>query len=384
MLPTVTVVAPAEAEAVVRTVLIVSATVTSSGPSAPVPKPWFPNVPGLGGVPPEAGAQSMTVPDQDRHPLTRPSRRQMIQGLVGLSLSAGGLTGCSRLGMSTGPALNGSPETTRIRVHDSLSLCQTPQYVVEELLRAEGFTDVQYVQLDTTSGADAVYSAFATGEIDVSMAFAGPFIMQVDQGAPVVLLGGVHVGCFEVFGNDSVRAILDLKGKIVGVTGIGSAPHLFLASVAAYIGLDPRVDINWLGHRLADSATILTDGTVDALISIPPVPQELRAKKIGQVILNSSLDKPWSQYFCCTLAANRDWAQQHPVAAKAALRAILKATDICANEPERVAQHMVDGGFTPNYDYALQTLKDIPYDRWREYELVTRCGSSPCGCTRSG
>ena len=66
------------------------------------------------------------------------------------------------------------------------------------------------------------------------------------------------------------------------------------------------------------------------------------------------------------LAANRDWAQQHPVAAKRALRAILKATDICANEPERVARHMVDGGFAPNYDYALQTLKDIPYNRWRE------------------
>jgi NitT/TauT family transport system substrate-binding protein len=239
------------------------------------------------------------------------------------------------------------------------------------LLRAEGFTDVQYVQLDPTSGADAIYSAFATGDIDVSMAFAGPFIMQVDQGAPVVLLGGVHVGCFEVFGNDSVRAIRDLKGKTVGVGAIGSAPHLFLASVAAYVGLDPRVDITWRAHSPDETAAqVLADGTVDAVVGVPPVPQELRAKKIGHAVLNSALDKPWSQYFCCLLAANRDWAQQHPVAAKRALRAILKATDICAADPERVALHMVDGGFTPNYDYALQTLKDIPYDRWREYDVA--------------
>ena len=27
----------------------------------------------------------------------------------------------------------------------------------------------------------------------------------------------------------------------------------------------------------------------------------------------------------------------------------------------------MDAGFTPSYDYALQTLKEIPYARWREY-----------------
>jgi len=29
---------------------------------------------------------------------------------------------------------------------------------------------------------------------------------------------------------------------------------------------------------------------------------------------------------------------------------------------------MVDGRFTPRYDYALQTLRELPYDRWREYD----------------
>jgi NitT/TauT family transport system substrate-binding protein len=302
------------------------------------------------------------------------SRRQILKGAAGVGLSVAGgslLAGCAnQTAPFFSPRAGDQLETTRIRMYQVAALCVAPQYLSSDLLRAEGFTDIQYVQFNPTSGADAVYSAFATGDIDVSMAFAGPFVLQVDQGAPVVLLGGVHVGCFEVFGNDSVRAIRDLKGKIVGAGNIGSAGHVFLSSVAAYVGLDPRVDINWLVHRAADSVKMLADGTVDALIGIPPVPQELRAKKIGHVVLNSSLDKPWSQYFCCTLAANRDWAQQHPVAAKRALRAILKATDICANQPERVARHMVDGGFTPNYDYALQTLKDIPYNHWREYDLV--------------
>ena len=68
------------------------------------------------------------------------------------------------------------------------------------------------------------------------------------------------------------------------------------------------------------------------------------------------------------LAGNREFVRRHPVATKRAMRAILKAADLCASEPARAARLLVDGGFTPRSDYALQTLKDVPYDRWREYD----------------
>ena len=100
----------------------------------------------------------------------------------------------------------------------------------------------------------------------------------------------------------------------------------------------------------------------------PPDPQELRARKVGHVVVNSAVDRPWSQYFCCMVVANREFVRKHPVATKRALRAILKGADICALEPERAARALVDGGFTPRYDYALQTMKDVPYDKWRAYD----------------
>ena len=68
------------------------------------------------------------------------------------------------------------------------------------------------------------------------------------------------------------------------------------------------------------------------------------------------------------LAAHRDYVLRHPVATKRVLRAVLKAIDICVTQPERVAQQIVDAGFTPRYDYALQTLKELPYDKWRDYD----------------
>jgi NitT/TauT family transport system substrate-binding protein len=296
-----------------------------------------------------------------RHTL-RWSRREFLAGLT-LAGTAG------ILGLGSGPvAAEPPPETTRIRLHKMGGICIAPQYVAEEFLRLEGFTEVQYVEVEVTELTTAIYRRLASGDIDISMAFAPPFIIQVDAGVPIVLLGGVHVGCFELFGTERVRAIRDLKGKTVAVPEQGGVHHLFVASMAQYVGLDPRTDIHWAVHSPSESVQLLAEGKVDALVGFPPVPQELRARNIGHVVVNSAVDRPWSQYFCCIVTGNREFVRKYPVATKRALRAILKATDVCALEPDRAAQLIVDKGFTPRYDYALQTMQEIPYNRWREYD----------------
>jgi NitT/TauT family transport system substrate-binding protein len=94
----------------------------------------------------------------------------------------------------------------------------------------------------------------------------------------------------------------------------------------------------------------------------------VRDKGINRVILKTATDLPWSQYFCCLIAGNTDYVQKYPVATKRVVRAVLKATDICAGEPERAARRLVDGGFTERYDYSLQGLSEVPYAKWREYD----------------
>jgi NitT/TauT family transport system substrate-binding protein len=105
---------------------------------------------------------------------------------------------------------------------------------------------------------------------------------------------------------------------------------------------------------------------VDALTAFAPQQLELRTKKLGHVILNTAQDRPWSQYFCCVVTANREFVARYPVAAKRALRAYLKAADICANEPERVARYLVAKGYEPRYDVALQVLRELSFNRWRQ------------------
>ena len=287
------------------------------------------------------------------------SRRRFLGGVT-LAGTAG------LLGVPPGPvAAEPPPETTTLRLVKIPSICQAPQYVAEELLKSEGFTEVIYIKKDRDTG---IQQALVSGEADLSNNYGGPLILSVEAGDPVVILAGLHVGCFELVGTDRVRAIRDLKGKTVAVPGLGSSQHVYLASMVAYVGLDPRTDITWVPHSLADAVRLLTEEKIDAFLATPPAAQKLRAKGIGHVVVNSTLDRPWSQYFCCMMAGHRAFVRTHPVAAKRALRAILKANQLCALEPERVATFLVERGFTPNYDYALQTLRELPYARWREYD----------------
>jgi NitT/TauT family transport system substrate-binding protein len=178
----------------------------------------------------------------------------------------------------------------------------------------------------------------------------------------------VHLGCYELFATGRVRAIRDLKGKTVPISAIGSGEHTFLSSMMAYVGLDPRKDVNWIVRSPEESMQLLAEGKVDAYLAFPPEPQELRAKKIAHVVVNTATDRPWSQYFCCMWVGNRSFVQEHPVAAKRATRAILKAADLCVSNPEAAARMLVGEGFTSNYNYALETLKQVPYNAWRGYD----------------
>jgi NitT/TauT family transport system substrate-binding protein len=281
--------------------------------------------------------------------------------LTTLSLAgAAGLVGRQRAF-----AAEGALETTTVRLPKTPAICIAPGYVADGLLRAEGFTDIRYVDFPTVF---APIEAVARGEIDFNLNYSINYVAAIDAGRQITLIAGVLVGCYELFGAEGIRTIADLKGKSVGVGGLGSTGSLLVTMMAAHVGLDPAKDIHWITDPSVKPIELFVQGKVDAFLGFPPEPQDLRARRIGNVIVSSAVDRPWSQYFCCMVGGNPEYVRNYPVATKRALRAILKATDLCATDPAGVARQLVDGGFTPRYDYALQALREIPYDKWREYD----------------
>jgi NitT/TauT family transport system substrate-binding protein len=286
--------------------------------------------------------------------MTMMQTRRRFLTITALAGAAGVLP--QRRGWADEPA----PETTSVRLAKVPVICFAPQYVCEALLRAEGFTDVRYV--DTTP--PTICEDLGRGSLDFGSHLSLDHIGAIDAGVPITILTGVHAGCYELFAHREIRGISDLKGKSVGMLGT----PLLMHTLAAYVGLDPKTDLTVVADPAAKPLELFVEGKLDAYLAFPPQPQELHTRKVGHVILRTAVDRPWSQYFCCTLAGNREFVARYPVATKRVVRAFLKAADLCASAPEQAARLIVDGGFTERYDYALQTLSENPYSAWRDFD----------------
>ena len=284
------------------------------------------------------------------------SRRQFLK--QSSALGAASLFGLPGMARAEPP-----PEVKKIRLVHFPAVCLAPGYLAEELLHAEGFDEVEYVEVRTNSLSPFLES----GRVDIWVDAAPSLVNFLASTTAVVAIGGVHAGCYELLGKQDVRTIRDLKGRSVSISSIGSTEHIFVSSMAAYVGLNPRTEIEWrVGGSTDEAMKAFSEGRADAFLGFAPQPQELRAKKIGHVIVNTTQDRPWSQYFCCMLTGNREFVRRNPVATKRAMRAFLKAADICATDPARAARFMVDKGYTDNYEVALEIIGELPYRRWRD------------------
>ncbi len=280
----------------------------------------------------------------------------------GISLAGAGAIGLLPAGRAF--AAEPPPETKTIRLKQSSAICFAPYYVVEAFLHAEGFADVQYVDAEDSAVSASLMD---TGELDFDLDFAGRLVYDLDNGRQITALGGLHVGCYELFAHEPISTIGDLKGRRVGINDLHLGEHLYISSIAAYVGLDPKRDIEWVTSQSGAPLEMFANGETDAFLGFPPEPQMLRSRGHNRVILNTVLDHPWSQYFCCVIFANRTWVRDHPVTTKRFLRAMYKSAEFCTADPAKAAQRLVDGGYAERYEDALETIELIPYDLWHDY-----------------
>ena len=286
-------------------------------------------------------------------------------------LRASSIVGAAQLMGMPAASAEPPPETTTIRLFQQPLACYAPLFVAEPLLLAEGFRRVEYVSvpvrlppIGTRHGAISLL--LNNGQIDLGALDPPAHLLSLDAGGSAVLLAGLHPGCYKLLASERIRNVRDLKGKTVAVPSLGR--HAFVASIASYVGLDPRKDIVWANATAADSMRLFADGVFDAFMGFAPEPDELLARKAGHVLVDTLTDKPWSEHFCCILAGSREFVRKHPVATKRALRAILKANEICAADPERAVRALMDRGYTRGRDTALQLMRELPYARWRDYD----------------
>jgi NitT/TauT family transport system substrate-binding protein len=273
------------------------------------------------------------------------------------------LAGAASLLSDDSLAQEGPLETTTVRMPTGTLICNAPTYIADELLSAEGFTDIQHVPVTPDRGGPP--EPMERGELDFAMVYTPPMVAAIESGSPVTVLAGVHVGCNVLFAHEGIRTIRDLKGKKVGA---GLVRQPLIASMAAYVGLDPGKDIEWVSSPFATAKELFVEHKIDAFLALPPDPQDLRAQH---------------------RARHRRQRSRSPVVAALLLRVrrlqgiraqVPGGDQTCATrdpEGDRFLRQRSGGcrpaagrwRLTGNYDYALQTLNEVWYNKWREYDI---------------
>jgi NitT/TauT family transport system substrate-binding protein len=210
----------------------------------------------------------------DRHSW---SRRRFLKMAGGLGLSAAGVALPNACGINPGQSATGGAvklETTTIRIPwgNPRSICVAPALVAEMLLKAEGFTDIQYIRPATPALA---INCLATATGDIGLYFSAPNPVYVDDDKPITMLAGVHIGCFELSDSDQINQISDLKGKTLAVSQLGG-DKVFMASILANVGLDPNTDVTWLNLPPNQTKQLFIDGQIEAILAFPPTRKSRR------------------------------------------------------------------------------------------------------------
>jgi NitT/TauT family transport system substrate-binding protein len=312
-----------------------------------------------------------------RHDLV--TRRELLQGTLGTAaaLAGGGLfAACVSPGSPTGVPSPGAslppPETTTVRLV-SPAACDPPTALAKQFLLEEGFTDIQYVRVPVTTA-----EWLTADKADFHSGYSNFIVANVDAGLPIMTLAGIHPGCFELFAVPGIAGIGDLRGRTIAVTAKNASDQFygFFTILLAYIGVAPsEVNFIEIGPDVNALRDAFVDGRSEAFIAPAASGPALHRnpKNPGKVILDTTMDKPWSQYYCCQLVANRDWARRYPVATKRVTRAVCRAADLVAKDRKAAAHQYVASGFfstTPaatDEDIVNEVIRDLSYD-WRELD----------------
>ncbi|HVV00097.1 MAG TPA: ABC transporter substrate-binding protein [Verrucomicrobiae bacterium] len=263
-------------------------------------------------------------------------------GRIGVSfwlaaLLCAGSFGCRKNSETASSAEPGN----KIRVGYIGITCEAPIFTAVEkgFFKEEGL-DVTLVKCDWANYKDAL----ALGGFDVTHHLIMYFLKPLEQGVDVKFTGGVHHGCLRVQAppKSSIQKIEDLRGKRIGVPGMGTPPFIFASRVLGAHGVNPAREVTWIVFPSGELGLALRQGKVDAVADSEPIGTLLLADGSVRNVADQATDEPYKNEYCCGVLVNGKFLKKNPKAAAAATRALLKAAKWVAANPAAAARLSVE------------------------------------------
>jgi NitT/TauT family transport system substrate-binding protein len=278
------------------------------------------------------------------------------------------LAGCGRRNSSS------SAESNKVRVGYIGLTCEAPIYAAYELgfFKEEGL-EPELVKCNWSNYKDTL----ALGGYDITHHLIMYFLKPIEQGLDVRFLAGIHRGCLRVQAgvNSNIHTIEDLKGKRIGIPGMGTPPFVFANRVFGTHGIDAGKDITWKVYPAGELGLALDKGEVDAVANAEPIGSLLIAEGKVRNIADQIIDAPYNQEYCCEVIANGKWVDANPKRAAAATRAMLKGAKWVETNPKAAARLAVEKKYLASTEelntVALARLRYIPAVQMAADSLVT-------------
>jgi len=252
--------------------------------------------------------------------------------------------------------------------------CEAPIYTAYEL----GFFKEEGLEPELVKCSWAAYKDnLALGSYDITHHLVMYFLKPIEQGLDVRFLAGIHRGCLRVQAgvNTNIHTIEDLKGKRIGVPGMGTPPFVFANRVFGTHGIDASKDITWKVFPAGELGLAITKGEVDAVANAEPIGSLLIAEGKVRNIADQIMDEPYKSEYCCEVVANGKWVDANPDTAARATRALLKGAKWVETNPKAAALMAVEKKYlasTPELNTsALARLRYIPTVKMAEESVYT-------------
>jgi NitT/TauT family transport system substrate-binding protein len=258
-----------------------------------------------------------------------------------LALTVVSLAGCGKQGADT-PAEGTGP--AKIRVGYIGLTCEAPIFTAVEkgFFKEEGL-EVSLVKCEWSNYKDVL----ALGGYDITHHLVMYFLKPIEQGLDVKFTGGIHRGCLRVQAStkSNIHTIKDLRGKRIGVPGMGTPPFIFANRVLGANGIDAKTEITWLVFPAGELGLALDKGEVDAVANSEPIGSMLIAQGKVRNIADQAADEPYASEYCCAVIANGKYLAKNPKATAAATRALLKAAKWVETNPAAAAKLSVENKY---------------------------------------
>ena len=270
--------------------------------------------------------------------------------IIGLILPLG----CNKASSSSGGL-------TRVRVGYIGLTCEAPIFSAYEngFFKEEGL-DVELIKCDWSTYKDV----FALGRFDITHHLVMYFLKPIEQGLDVKFTAGIHRGCLRVQAASSgnIHTLEDLRGKRIGVPGMGTPPFIFANRVLGANGIDPGKEISWKVFPAGELGLALDKGEVDAVANAEPIGSLLLADGKVRNIADQANDEKYRDEYCCAVVVNGKFLARDPKAAAAATRALLKGAKWVEANPAAAARLSVEKKYlASNVDLNTQALAHLRY-----------------------